>query len=271
MADDDALTGSAGGAIVKSERKRKRERQRRSDLASAFEELATLVAQIDPEEGDEGGDNNRSGKRGRRKSDDPPDVDSMTRLDLIGRTTGVLRRLQRENAELRRRVDEKGRTDDSVRCLESSGLPVALNHVVLNLLPCSFKTQEVLVMVPTLTPVHPQQPAVPLPPEPHYPARHPVAYNNPPNYYVPHHQHAAMMDPTYGAGGGVGGGYYPPPPQHGGGSYAPPSAPASYGNWGDASGGGYAPSYPSTTAPSYPPDPHHHNVDSPGQHRRHDV
>lgn len=118
MADDDTLTG--GGVAIKSERKRKRERQRRSDLASAFEELATLVAQIDPdEEGlDQGGDSShRSGKRGRRKADDPPDVDSMTRLDLIGRTTGVLRRLQRENADLRRRLEDKGRTDDSVRLL----------------------------------------------------------------------------------------------------------------------------------------------------------
>jgi Helix-loop-helix DNA-binding domain len=110
MADDAALSG-IGGAIVKSERKRTRERQRRSDLASAFEELATLVAQIDPEEED--GDTR--GKRGRRKSDDPPDVDSMTRLDLIGRTTGVLRRLQRENADLRRRIEDKGLSNDSVR------------------------------------------------------------------------------------------------------------------------------------------------------------
>ena len=118
----------------KSERKRKRERQRRSDLASAFEELSTLVIQIDPDDNDpqssstltdtdgiaipsSAGAAGGSKKVQRRKSggeaEASGDLDGsgMTRLDLIGRTTMLLRRLQRENSDLRRRFDDykKGR------------------------------------------------------------------------------------------------------------------------------------------------------------------
>jgi Helix-loop-helix DNA-binding domain len=142
----------------KSERKRKRERQRRSDLADAFDELSTLVTQMDPDNNNEdhhhrdhdddatndgmgmttttttttgqpfiipsstttqngmSGTTGNSNKRGsRRKNIDSTDtaattadVDNsgMTRLDLIGRTTMILRRYQRENIDLRRRLDE---------------------------------------------------------------------------------------------------------------------------------------------------------------------
>lgn len=99
----------------KSERKRQRERQRRSDIANAFEELSSLLSQIDPDESE-----NASSKRKRRKSGEPveSDVDAsgMTRLDLIGRTAEVLRKLQRENDELRRKLEENRRSggDDKV-------------------------------------------------------------------------------------------------------------------------------------------------------------
>lgn len=157
---EDRMAAPADGVVVsskddavavdeskKSERKRKRERQRRSDLASAFEELSSLVIQIDPDDNDphasvtgpsdadgaavlppstssstNARDHGAMGsKRGaRRKSmgdaDTSADVDaSMTRLDLIGRTTMLLRRLQRENNDLRGRLHEyrKGRTSGS--------------------------------------------------------------------------------------------------------------------------------------------------------------
>jgi Helix-loop-helix DNA-binding domain len=161
---DDRMAAPTDGVVVdnanaavpadeskKSERKRKRERQRRSDLANAFEELSTLVIQIDPDDNDpqsttltnadgiaipsstisapasirEHGALGASNKRvQRRKSSGEvesaaaqADLDGsgMTRLDLIGRTTMLLRRLQRENIDLRRRVDDykKGRTSGS--------------------------------------------------------------------------------------------------------------------------------------------------------------
>ena len=121
----------------KSERKRKRERQRRSDLASAFEELSTLVIQIDPDDNDPqssstltdtdgiaipssagaaagGGGSKKVQRRksgGEAEASGDLDGSGMTRLDLIGRTTMLLRRLQRENSDLRRRFDDykKGR------------------------------------------------------------------------------------------------------------------------------------------------------------------
>jgi Helix-loop-helix DNA-binding domain len=137
-----AHPAAAGGGmevdIKKSERKRKRERQRRSDLATAFEELSVLVAQLDPE--DTGGGRKPSGDTTSSRipvapsstgegTAPPPVVDvdgtGMTRLDLIGRTTMVLRRLQRENSDLRRRFEDvkkggrmgDGVGDDTVRFL----------------------------------------------------------------------------------------------------------------------------------------------------------
>lgn len=112
MGDDDEVDDGIGiDDSKKSERKRQRERQRRSDLANAFEELSSLLSQIDPDES-ENAPNNR---RKRRKSGsigetvDTADVDAtgMTRLDLIGRTAEVLRNLQRENAELKQRLEEE--------------------------------------------------------------------------------------------------------------------------------------------------------------------
>ena len=89
----------------KSERKRQRERQRRSALAGAFDELTSLLSQLEPLMDS----SSASGKRKRRRAtgqDDLEDSSGMTRLDLIGRTVGVLRRLQKENADLKRRLVE---------------------------------------------------------------------------------------------------------------------------------------------------------------------
>lgn len=117
------------GGDRKSERKRQRERQRRSALAGAFDELAALISQIEPEYAspspgagsahdpamDSSSTSSKQRKRRRSASgaghdlgDLGEDSAGMTRLDLIGRTTGVLRRLQQENADLRRRLMEGG-------------------------------------------------------------------------------------------------------------------------------------------------------------------
>lgn len=101
----------------KSERKRQRERQRRSDLAGAFDELSTLLSQIETPSELAGGSSEHGGdsRRRRRRSgtgDDMEDSAGMTRLDLIGRTVGVLRRLLHENADMRRRLMEGGGSGD---------------------------------------------------------------------------------------------------------------------------------------------------------------
>lgn len=111
--DDDNLGGDDS---KKSERKRQRERQRRFDLANAFDELAALLAQIDPEESEAS-----SARRRRRKSDpstvdlDGADSTGLTRLDLVGRSIEALRRLHQENQDLKRAVEEqRERRDDKV-------------------------------------------------------------------------------------------------------------------------------------------------------------
>ena len=129
--EDELLGGEAAGGEVshKSERKRQRERQRRSALASAFEELTALLAQLEPDSaasltatGNDNMDSSMASKRKRRKpsgAEDLEDSAGMTRLDLIGRTVGVLRRLQQENADLKRRLTESaaggGDSDQKVR------------------------------------------------------------------------------------------------------------------------------------------------------------
>jgi hypothetical protein len=108
-----------GDDTKKSERKRQRERQRRSDLATAFDELASLVGQIDPDEASTAPKRRRQRKGSLGEAAGGSDVASvsaedpsaMTRLDLIQRTIEVLRRLQRENALLRQRVEQSGRSE----------------------------------------------------------------------------------------------------------------------------------------------------------------
>jgi len=119
FAGDDPETSTG-----KSERKRQREKQRRSDLANAFDELATLLSQIEP---GQGGASTASGtKKRRRKSGDAAEVDTsgehgsgLTRLDVIGRTIEALRKLHKENLELKQSLAQgrpaRGGSDDKVR------------------------------------------------------------------------------------------------------------------------------------------------------------
>lgn len=129
--DDEHLAGEdTESNSKKSERKRQREKQRRSDLANAFEELSSLLSRIEPEEDDAGGK-----KRKRRSSvdgsneADAADSSGMTRLDVIGRTIEILRRLHRENSELKQSLDQPrrdgGSGDDRVRSISQVVSPWA--------------------------------------------------------------------------------------------------------------------------------------------------
>jgi hypothetical protein len=114
-------------SVNRSERKRKREKQRRFDLANAFTELGSLLSMIEPEESDA----DASRKKGRRKcvgevnEAEVGDASGMPRLDLIGRTIETLRRIHQENLELKHALEQKSNVGDD--------------------------NKEVLVMVPTLT------------------------------------------------------------------------------------------------------------------------
>jgi hypothetical protein len=84
-----------GDPSKRSERKRQREKQRRFDLSTAFDELAMFMAQVEPEDGD--GD--LDGKKKRKRSGEGEDAGGATRLDLIGRALKLMKRLHAENEE----------------------------------------------------------------------------------------------------------------------------------------------------------------------------
>ena len=85
----------------KVERKRQREKQRRSDLATAFEQLATLIKKVDPDRPDDKSEVSTT-KRGKLVGDDDQgEIQGLTRLDLIQQAIDVLHKLHRENIDLR--------------------------------------------------------------------------------------------------------------------------------------------------------------------------
>ena len=87
--------GDENETTKRSERKRQREKQRRSDLSNAFDELAAFIVLVEPETGEGDGDS----KKKRKKSGDGEESSGITRLDLIGRALQIMKRLYRENEE----------------------------------------------------------------------------------------------------------------------------------------------------------------------------
>lgn len=112
--DDDPSPGDddAEPTSKKSERKRQREKQRRFDLANAFDELAALLSRIEPEDLDASQNSRRRKKKNSEEPElDPADAAGMTRLDLIGRTIDAIGRLHRENLELRQTLEHSRRNN----------------------------------------------------------------------------------------------------------------------------------------------------------------
>jgi hypothetical protein len=122
MDDDDT-----GSQTKRTERKRQREKQRRSDLSGAFDELGTLLGDLEsdvfrdvpsPTTDTSGGSaGTGSGsvntgpatlvrKRSMGESDHntDPDTGGMTRLDLILRAVSVLKALKSQNDSLRQSI-----------------------------------------------------------------------------------------------------------------------------------------------------------------------
>ena len=148
-----------GDESTKSERKRQRERQRRSDLASAFDELASILSLIDP---DESSDSLSTRQKRRKKSvGDAADLDAnesagSTRLHLIGKSVDVLRRLHNENVELKRiheRNNGEEKDDDKVSERYISNNNQTFRIIIVIVFDSHGALQEVFVMVPTLTQV----------------------------------------------------------------------------------------------------------------------
>lgn len=117
MAEEgEAAEDSVDDGPKKSERKRQRERQRRSDLSNAFDELSSLLSQIDPDDSDNA-PNRRRRRRSVSEADGDVDASGMTRLDLIERTAAVLIKLQHENNDLKQKLAEQHRSGDGKVCI----------------------------------------------------------------------------------------------------------------------------------------------------------
>ena len=127
---------TAGGDDVdaesnkRSERKRRREKQRRSDLSNAFDELAAFIVQVEPGVGED--DTDKKGKK-RKSSDGGEDSAGITRLDLIGRALRIMKRLYRENEERKRVIaaieGRGGGANDNVSGLAPVNILVLLRNI----------------------------------------------------------------------------------------------------------------------------------------------
>lgn len=129
--DDDL--GPGEDEADKSQRKRERERQRRTEMAGAFNDLAQLLAELDPDNVD--AQQSVSRRRRRRGSENNEEFDmagdssGMTRLLLINRATAMIRTMHTENTDLRNRLRMGGGGDDKV-CHDIASLKKAGNIAV---------------------------------------------------------------------------------------------------------------------------------------------
>lgn len=196
--DDDAdAAGVDEGVQRRSERKREREKKRRSDLTSAFEELSQFIIQFEPQgldddslHGDAGGGGGDKKKRRKSSMDAGDEAGGITRLDVIGRALRIMRRLHHENEE-RKRI---------IASYEARGGATGGNP-----------NDNVLVMVPSLTPIADEHPVARASypssyPQPYSSMHHPGAGAGQP-YHPMSSAAAAALDPRAAA-------YAPPSPHH---------------------------------------------------------
>jgi hypothetical protein len=173
----------------RSERKRQREKQRRSDLTSAFEELSELILKIEP-----GVLPVEQGKKKKKTTDGSDALSSgMTRLDIVARTVEVVKTLHEENEKNKRLLEEMKRPgvqrDDKVRVLRPNETIDLKN---LHFHSVSFLMMKVLVMVPTLTLVDDQ----PSTAGRGAPPPHATAQPYDPRYSYPYHHGPHAFAPT---------------------------------------------------------------------------
>jgi hypothetical protein len=116
--------GDENETTKRSERKRQREKQRRSDLSNAFDELSAFIVQVEPDAADAESDPK---KKRKKSSEGAEDASGITRLDLIGRALRIMKRLHRENEQNKRIIASMrereigGQNNDNVR-LGNSGI-----------------------------------------------------------------------------------------------------------------------------------------------------
>jgi len=100
-------------AMSRSERKRHREKKRRSDVNKGFDELMALLLEIDPEVRADAEE--RASKGQCKRSLGAHEDNVLSRVDLIATAVRVLRRVHTENSKHKKMIDEflknKGATD----------------------------------------------------------------------------------------------------------------------------------------------------------------
>jgi Helix-loop-helix DNA-binding domain len=130
---DDSLLPSELAKMSRSERKRHREKKRRSDVNKGFDDLMALLLEIDPTVRAEAEDRAR---RGQWKGTFGAQEDSMlSRVDLISRAVDVLRRVHCENEERKQiiaRFTGTGTTRVSQQDSSVTGLPSYVGNLVQN-------------------------------------------------------------------------------------------------------------------------------------------
>lgn len=94
---EEELDPATLATMTRSERKRYREKKRRSDVNKGFDDLMNLLIEIDPEVRTEAEERAR---RGQWKGSIGAQEDNLlSRVDLIGRTVSVLHRVHQENEQ----------------------------------------------------------------------------------------------------------------------------------------------------------------------------
>ena len=114
--DDIELDPAKLSSMSRSERKRYREKKRRSDVNKGFDDLMNLLIEIDP---DVKAEAEERARRGQWKGNmGAQEENLLSRVDLIGRTVSVLRRLHQENEQrkliverLLQEVSSRGNTE----------------------------------------------------------------------------------------------------------------------------------------------------------------
>lgn len=96
--EQDVLSADAIAQMTRSERKRHREKKRRSDVNKGFDDLTSLLWEIDPTMRMEA-EERTSRLQTKGQSGGPPEAALLSRVDLINRAAQLLRRLHNENEQ----------------------------------------------------------------------------------------------------------------------------------------------------------------------------
>jgi hypothetical protein len=134
---EDDISEEVYARMSRSERKRYREKKRRSEVNKGFDDLTALLLKVDPQvSADSDADEKSSGGRSASMKEGENPV--LNRVDLITRTIKALDRMSRENDEFKALLAERSQDGSEIAAARQA-----------------IKDDRVLLMVPFLTPSGP--------------------------------------------------------------------------------------------------------------------